>query len=42
MWFKCEDKNISQANGDIRAYFNDQNGELIMAFYEAINKQIFN
>ena len=42
MWFKCEDKNISQVSGDIRRYFNDQNGELIMAFYEAINKQIFN
>ena len=41
-WFKCEDKNISQVTGDIINYFNDQHGEVIMLFYEAINKQIFN
>ena len=42
MWFKCEDKSIIQVSGDIRIYFNDQKGEVIMLFYEAINKQIFN
>ena len=36
-WFKCEDRNIVKIN-DLGSYFNDQNGELIMVFYEAINK----
>ena len=40
VWFKCDDKNIFEIK-DLSNYFNDQNGELIMAFYEAINKKIF-
>ena len=36
-WFKCEGESINEYNPNVyKDMFNDSNGELVMAFYEAI------
>ena len=36
-WFRCEGESINEYNPNVyKDMFNDSNGELVMAFYEAI------